>query len=181
MDLDAPAKSRSVTGSADAGAFTGDAIKFLVGSWESAKLSYGWRVAANRRSFYIKPLLGNMQDLKVSLHGPDPAHGFPSSGYKLARDRGAAAAVQRAGGALIEWSGSPEDKVFFPGYEVRPGVDLVVRFRFGCETLRRHRGIRSTPPRSTPDRFCGTHSSTRLRPGHRREHLRLSSGAVLAR
>jgi hypothetical protein len=104
------------------------AIKFVVGSRSSGKCSYAWRVWKGNRSFYVKPLPQIMADLKISLHGPDPAKGYDKSGYKLARDWRATERVRRAGEVFSQWEWP--DSVLFPGWEIRPGVDLVVRFRF---------------------------------------------------
>jgi hypothetical protein len=103
------------------------AIKFLVGSRSHSRWSYAWRIGSRSTSFYIKPLPDALQDIKISLHGPDPRH--PEPGYKFALDASAAGQVERAGGALIHKTNWP-DAQWFPGYRVRPGVDLVLRIRF---------------------------------------------------
>jgi hypothetical protein len=71
-------------------------IKFLVGSRSMGKCSYTWPIGSGGTSFYIKPLADWAQDIKVSLHGPDPARGL-TGGYKIELDRSAATAIQGAG------------------------------------------------------------------------------------
>jgi hypothetical protein len=123
------------------------ALKFIVGSRLLGTYSYSWSILAGGTSFYVKPLLPAMQTMKVSLHGPDPARGL-RGGYELEPDRGADAAVEAAGGAFFEWVDLP-DQLWFPGHEVAPCVDLVLRFRFGYDLFTSD-AVTAEPPRRAP-------------------------------
>lgn len=121
------------------------ALKFMVGSRLLGTYRYSWNITAGGTSFYVKPLLAHMQDWKISLHGPDPAR-EKRGGYKLERDAGAAPVVQAAGGAFFERVHMP-DPLWFPGHRVRPGVDLVLRFRFGYSLFTSEAASAALPPR----------------------------------
>ena len=101
--------------------------KFLVGSRSTNRYSFTWRIGSRLTSFYIKPLHPALQEIKISLHGPDSRH--PRPGYKFELDEKASERVQSAGGVLMKQVAF-EDKQWFPGFAVRPGVDLVLRLRF---------------------------------------------------
>jgi hypothetical protein len=110
-------------------------IKFLVGDRTLGRWSYGWRMGAGGTSFYIKPLVAWAQEIKVSLHGPDPARGL-RGGYKLELDasaRGAVDAVAEVGQMKNNWP----DRQWFPGARVTDDVDLVMRLRFPWDLFTR--------------------------------------------
>lgn len=125
------------------------ALKFMVGSRTLGKYSYSWSIFGGGTSFYIKPLPAYMQSWKIRLHGPDPGRQL-RGGYKLESDASAAAAVEAAGGAFFEWVSLP-DPLWFPGHEVRPGVDLVLRFRFGYDLFTSD-AASAEPPERVPRR-----------------------------
>lgn len=121
------------------------AIKFLVGSRDLGKFSYTWRIGAGGTSFYIKPLPAALQDIKVSLHGPDPARDL-TGGYKIELDESAVPSGEdaRAVTKAVSW---PQRR-WFGGHPVRPGVDLVVRLRFPWDLFDRHAVSAAPPPRA---------------------------------
>jgi hypothetical protein len=104
-----------------------NAIKFLVGSRTTNKYSWSWRLGVGGTSFYIKPIADWAQDIKISLHGPDPARG-KRGGYKIALEPRLAEGT-RGGKALVERNNWPDWR-WYPGREVHPAVDLVLRLRF---------------------------------------------------
>lgn len=104
------------------------AIKFLVGHHPAKKYSYGWRLGPQGTSFYIKALPSDLQIMKVSLHGPDPARDLDGF-YKLAQDHSGKAPVAEEP-SFFAWLGWSEDRVLFPGHAMLPDVDHVIRFRF---------------------------------------------------
>jgi hypothetical protein len=123
-------------------------IKFLVGDRSIGKFGFTWRIGSGGTSFYIKPLAGWAQEIKVSLHGPDPSRGL-TGGYKIELDKSAAASVHKAGGALAVQNNWP-DKKWFSGYEVHPGVDLVLRLRFPWDLFDQHAVSAEVPSSPRP-------------------------------
>jgi hypothetical protein len=106
-------------------------IKFLVGDRALGKWSYAWRVGSGGTSFYVKPLAGWAQDIKISLHGPDTARGL-TGGYKIEVDSTSADVVKKAGEVARKLTNWP-DKQWFSGARVNDDVDLVIRLRFAWD------------------------------------------------
>lgn len=52
-------------------------ILFLVEDSRRRRRSYSWRIWSGGTSFYIKSTYAQFNDMKVSLHGPDPRHRTP--------------------------------------------------------------------------------------------------------
>jgi hypothetical protein len=132
---------------ADAAASLPRSIKFLVGSRATGKFSYSWGIAPKGTSFYVTPLHPALKEIKLSLHGPDPRHAKP--GYKIEMDQSALGRVEKAGGVLkktIDWP----QKQWFPGYEIHPGVDLVLRLRFSRDLFEPHAVSAPVPPGLKP-------------------------------
>ncbi|TFV44880.1 hypothetical protein [Blastococcus sp. TF02A-35] len=127
-------------------------IKFLVGSRRLGKFSYTWRIGSGGTSFYIKPLPAALQEIKVSLHGPDSARGL-TGGYKIELDESAGSTQQDAGALtkLVNW---PQRR-WFGGHEVLPGVDLVVRLRFPWDLFDAQAVSAQPPPRGPRAREFG--------------------------
>lgn len=113
------------------GAEKHNAICFLVHSDENHVTSFCYRVWARNTSFYVKTR-GVSNNIKISLHGPDPRPEITEPGFKVAID-GSVAAVAREN---TLWHFEPDAHIgWFPGAAVTDQATHVARIRVPWSSL----------------------------------------------
>lgn len=103
-----------------------------------------WKVRSEGSSFYFVSR-HEMNDRKISLHGPSEAHP-DTSWFKLALDRTSGDTV--AGSQLLPYGTQEDIPLSFPGRFVKKGVKHVVRFRWTADLF-----DLGAPPTHHPGRF----------------------------
>ncbi|MDQ2848077.1 MAG: hypothetical protein M3Y09_02070 [Actinomycetota bacterium] len=87
-------------------------IKFVVGNRATGMAGYTWRINTHGTSFYLRPTMRALTQLKISLHGPDPRPGLVPS-FEVKIDQSAEAGAAKVGGVAISADGGSRWK--FPG------------------------------------------------------------------